>query len=325
MIYSKTPFRVSFFGGGTDFKSYFKRNKSIVIGTAIDKYIYVFISNFYSNLFDHKIRLFYKKNEAVNNVKDIKHKVIKKAFELEGINKDIELHVSSELPSYIGLGSSSSFVVGLLNILNFRKNKKLSKDLLAKRSIIMEQKYLKENVGYQDQILASYGGLNSIIFHGNNFEVKKLITKFEISALINNLFLVFTGIQRRANDIENKKFSPDNKKNKYFLDNINQISFEAEKCFLNSKTPDFFGELLHQTWVQKKKIHKIVSNKIIDDIYEMGIDAGASGGKLLGAGAGGFVLFYVDKKKHNKFSSVFKNRFLKFNIDYYGSKNLQIK
>jgi len=327
MIFSKTPFRVSFFGGGTDFYKYFKNKKSLVIGTAIDKYIYIFLHRFYSNLFDHNIRLFYSKNEFVKSTAEIKHNVIKKIFVKEKLSKDIELHIMSELPSYIGLGSSSAFTVGLLNLINDYKNKKvLKKKELASDAIYTEQFLLKENVGYQDQILASYGGINAIKFEGSKYRVEKIRPNFDIKKLVNNLFLVYTGVKRTASDIESKKFSPNNKKNMKYLDNINQLSFEAYKCFAKSKNIDFFGELLHQTWLQKKKIHKVVSNNIIDEIYERGIEAGAGGGKLLGAGAGGFVLFYVDQKKHIKFLKAFnKKNYLKFNIDYSGSKTFKIK
>ena len=326
MIFTKTPFRVSFFGGGTDFQKYFKKRKSVVIGTAIDKYIYIFLNKFYSNLFDHNIRIFYSKNEFVKFNYNIKHKVINKIFINENLKKDVELHILSELPSYIGLGSSSSFTVGLLKLINSFKKKQINKKKLADKAIYTEQFLLNENVGYQDQILASYGGINAIKFEKDKFKVEPIKTKFEIKKLIDNLFLVYTGIKRSASDIENKKFSPSNEKKIKYLDNINELSFEAYDCFRKSKSIDFFGDLLHRTWVQKKKIHKVVSNKIIDNIYDKGIEAGARGGKLLGAGAGGFVLFYVDKNKQSKFLKAFnKKNYLKFNIDYNGSRTYEIK
>lgn len=326
MIFTKTPFRVSFFGGGTDFQKYFRKKNSIVIGTAIDKYIYIFLNKFYSNLFDHNLRIFYSKNEFVKYNYNIKHKVINKIFTNEKIKKDVELHILSELPSYIGLGSSSSFTVGLLKLINSYKKKNINKKKLADKAIYTEQFLLNENVGYQDQILASYGGINAIKFEKDKYKVELIKTKFDIKKLINNLFLVYTGIKRTASNVENKKFSPSNKQKIKYLDNINELSFEAYDCFQKSKSIDFFGDLLHQTWIQKKKIHKVVSNKIIDNIYDKGIEAGASGGKLLGAGAGGFVLFYVDKNKQNKFLKAFnKKNYLKFNIDYNGSRTYEIK
>ena len=213
MIFSKTPFRVSFFGGGTDFYKYFRNKKSLVIGTAIDKYIYIFLHRFYSNLFDHNIRLFYSKNEFVTKNNQIKHNVIKKIFIKEKLAKDIELHIMSELPSYIGLGSSSSFTVGLLNLINIYKKKKfLPKKKLANDAIYTEQFLLKENVGYQDQILASYGGINAITFEGKNFKVEEIRPKFELKKLINNF------LSKKINNLLEKEKIDLNKKN-----NINII------------------------------------------------------------------------------------------------------
>ena len=319
MIYTKTPFRVSFFGGGTDFQSYYKKNKSIVIGTSIDKYIYIFMNKFYSNLFNHNLRIFYSKLEFVKKPQLIKHNVIRQIFIKERINKDYEMHLMSELPSYIGLGSSSSFLVGFLKLVNEIKKRKLSKNGLANQAIFTEQNILKEHVGCQDQILATYGGFNSILFNEKKFLVRPITTKFHISDLINNLYLIYTGVQRKASNIENKKFSTNNK-NKNNLDYIRDIAFEAYECFKKSNKPDFFGTLLNQTWQYKKKIHKVVSNKIIDEIYNKGRENGACGGKLLGAGAGGFILFYVQKKNQSKFEKSFKNEnLIRFNIDYKGS------
>lgn len=324
MIISKTPFRVSFFGGGTDFPEYFNKKKARVIGTAIDKYIYIFLSKFYSNLFDHNLRIFYRENEFVKNINRIKHKVFKTLFSNEGIKKDIEIHVSSELPSFVGLGTSSSFSAGLINLINFYKNNHaLNKKALAKKTISFERVSLKENVGYQDQILASYGGINTITFENNKFFVKKINPKFSLKKFNENLILVYTGIQRRASKIEKKKIN-NIKKNMSFLNTITDISNEAYKCFEKSNTPDFFGELLNQTWKEKKKLLNEVSNDTINEIYDKAIDAGASGGKLLGAGAGGFVLFYVKNDKKRKFYRAFNNKnLIKFRFENKGSTIIQ--
>ena len=301
MIVSKTPLRVSFFGGGTDFPEYFSNNKSRVIGTAINKYIYLFQNKFNSNLFDHQLRLFYREVEFVKDVSKIKHSVFKKILQKENIYKNIEIHASSELPGFVGLGTSSAFTVGLLNLINFYKyKKKLTKSILSKKSIHFERKILKENVGYQDQILAAYGGLNSIEFYDNTFKIKKLEPKFSLDKFKKNLILIYTGIQRRASHVEQKKIKKI-KKNLSYLNNITDISNEAFKYFQKSRQTDFFGKLLHETWLQKKKLHKTVSNVVINNIYDRALDSGALGGKLLGAGAGGFVLFYVKENKKKNF------------------------
>lgn len=325
MLISKTPFRVSLFGGGTDFPEYFGKRKSRVIGTAINKYIYFFQSKFFSNLFDHKLRLFYKKNEFINSVSEIEHKVFKYALRSEKILKDIEIHVASELPGFVGLGTSSSFTVGLLNLLHYYKFKKImDKFELSKKSIDFERNVIKENVGYQDQILAAHGGFNSIIFDHKGYKIKKINSKFPIKFLNNNLYLVYTGIQRRASHIETKKIK-NLKKNFSYLDQINQISDEAFKLFSNSNTPDFVGHLLHQTWNLKKKLHKSVSNKRINEIYNLAIESGADGGKLLGAGAGGFILFYVRQSKKKGFLKNFDNKnLIKFDFCDKGSEILKL-
>ena len=326
MLISKTPLRVSFFGGGTDFPEYFNRKKTTrVIGTAINKYIYVFQNRFYSNFFNHNLRIFYKNNEFVKKIKDIKHQVFRQVLQDENINKDIEIHVSSEMPSFIGLGTSSSFTVGLINLINnFKYKNNLHPKILANKALFLERIRLKENVGYQDQILSAYGGFNCIELSKDGYKVNKISTKFSINKFSQKLYLIYTGIKRRAEKIEKKKISKLNA-NLSYLDTISDIANEAYKCFVNSNNTDFFGKLLNETWVQKKKLHSQVSNNVIDNIYEKAIDAGASGGKLLGAGAGGFILFYVEDNKKNKFLRAFNNKqYIKFDFENFGSKILRI-
>lgn len=325
MIISKTPLRVSFFGGGTDFPEYFNRKKTRVIGTAINKYIYVFQNKFYSNFFNHNLRIFYRNNEFVKKIKDIKHQVFRQVLQDENINKDIEIHISSEMPSFVGLGTSSSFTVGLLNLINnFKYKNNLHPKILANKALFLERVRLKENVGYQDQILAAYGGFNSIELSKDGYKVKKISPKFSIKKFNAKLYLIYTGIQRRAEKIEKKKINKFNV-NLSYLDIISDISNEAYKFFENSNNTDFFGKLLNETWTQKKKLHSQVSNNIINNIYDKAIDAGASGGKLLGAGAGGFILFYVEDNKKNKFLKAFsKKQYINFEFENLGSKILKI-
>lgn len=325
MLISKTPLRVSFFGGGTDFPEYFNSKKTRVIGTSINKYIYVFQNKFHSNFFNHNLRLFYRNNEFVKKVKNIKHQVFRRVLQDASINKDIEIHVSSEMPSFIGLGTSSSFTVGLINLINnFKYKSHLHSKILADKAIFLERVRLKENVGYQDQILAAYGGFNSIELSKEGYKVKKILPKFSIKKFSQKLYLVYTGIQRRAEKIEKKKINKLNI-NLSYLDTISDIANEAYKCFTNSKNADFFGKLLNETWALKKKLHSQVSNNKINSIYDKAIDAGASGGKLLGAGAGGFILFYVEDNKKNKFLRAFNNKqYIKFDFENFGSKILKI-
>jgi D-glycero-alpha-D-manno-heptose-7-phosphate kinase len=325
MLISKTPLRVSFFGGGTDFPEYFNSKKTRVIGTSINKYIYVFQNKFHSNFFNHNLRLFYRNNEFVKKVKDIKHQVFRGVLQDANINKDIEIHVSSEMPSFVGLGTSSSFTVGLINLINnFKYKSHLHSKILADKAIFLERVRLKENVGYQDQILAAYGGFNSIELSKEGYKVKKISPKFSIKKFSQKLYLVYTEIQRRADKIEQKKINKLNV-NLSYLDTISDIANEAYKCFINSNNTDFFGKLLNETWTQKKKLHALVSNSIINDIYDKAIDAGASGGKLLGAGAGGFILFYVEDNNKNKFLRAFSNKqYIKFDFENLGSKIIKV-
>ena len=320
ILISKTPLRVSLFGGGTDFPEFFSKRTAILIGGSINKYIYIILTRYYSELFLNKLKFFYSKLEFVKSNKDIKHPVIKKIFIKEKITKNVELHIASDLPSNSGLGSSSSFTVGLMNLINFYKYKKLKPIDLAKKAIFFERNTLKECVGYQDQIFSAMGGFSKIEISKNNkiklsrYKNCKLIKKIQ-----DNLFLVFTGIKRSANKIESKKISKF-KKNINFLRKINKIALVADKKLKSSNNPNFVGELLSQTWELKKKLDKAVSNSKIEKLYHKCLDHGATGGKLLGAGAGGFLLMYVPKKNKKKFCQKFKKNLIQFSFSEKGSE-----
>lgn len=324
MIYSKTPLRISLFGGGTDFPEYFKKKKSIIIGGSINKFIYIFLNKFYSQLFEENIRLIYKNHEFIKSLKDIKHKAIREIFKKNNLNKNIELHIVSDLPGNTGLGSSSSFSVGLINCINKLKKKNLSKAKLASYVINFERKILKENVGYQDQIFATYGGFARIeIKKSGNFSVKHFKNKSYIKKIEKNLFLIFSGITRSASEIEKKKIKKI-KKNKKILDQIVEISRLAEKKILSKENPDFIGHFLNRYWQLKKQLDEKVTSTKIDNLYKLCTKNGASGGKLLGAGNGGFMLFYVPSNKHNQFRKKLKNRIIDFKFNNQGSKTQNI-
>jgi len=312
MIISKTPLRISLFGGGTDFPEYFQKKKSTIIGTTIDKYIYITFNR--TLRFDkNNIKIFYKNNEFVDNVKKLKHKVVKEILIKEKITSDLDLHIVADLPSYSGLGTSSAFTVGLMSLLKSSRKINISKNQLARDSIKFERNTLGESVGFQDQIHASYGGFNKIEIDNKNIKVTAL--NFDKKKLQQNLFLVFTGLTRKADDIEKKKIKRI-KINMKHLDKINEISEFAYKLIKKNKI-DEIGDLLGETWSLKKKLIGNLSNNIIDDLYEKGITAGASGGKLLGAGAGGFILFYVKNKYKSNFLSKMKNQNI---VDFQFSK-----
>lgn len=320
MIISKTPLRISLFGGGTDFPEYFNKKKSTIIGTTINKYIYITFSR--TLRFDNNnIKIFYKNNEFVNNVKKLKHNVVKKILIKERIINDLDLHIVADLPNYSGLGTSSAFTVGLMNLLKSVRKINISEHQLAKECINFERNILGETVGFQDQIHAAYGGFNKIEIYKKNIKVTSL--DFNKKKLEKNLFLVFTGLIRRAEDIEKKKIKRIDINFKY-LDKISEISEFAHKLLKKNKI-DEVGKLLAETWETKKKLVGGLSNKTIDDLYEKGISAGASGGKLLGAGAGGFLLFYVESKYKKLFlSKMKKNKVVDFEFSLDGSKIINI-
>lgn len=308
MIISKTPFRVSFFGGGTDLPEYFSRNKGAVISTAITKYIYHSVSYHSKQINDNSIKIAYSKIENLNDLNEIKHAPFREIIRESGIKNDIEIHVVSDLPSYTGLGSSSSFTVGLINILNEYKNKKISKMELAKKAIHIERNILKESVGYQDQTIAAFGGFNLIEFSNkDNIKVTPIdLSNSFKSELSSSLMLFFTGIKRKAQNIEINKINNINKISTE-LKKIYEITFKAMNVLENSKSISEFGFLLNETWNLKKSLGSDVSNKIIDQMYDDAIKAGAIGGKLLGAGGGGFLLLVVPEEKKSKVRINLKN------------------
>jgi D-glycero-alpha-D-manno-heptose-7-phosphate kinase len=301
MIISKTPYRISFFGGGSDYVDWYSKFGGEVISTTINKYLYISCREL-PNFFDHKYRVVYSKVEEVKKIKDIQHKVIKFALLKKKIKDNLEIHYDGDLPSRSGMGSSSSFVVGLLNALNEYKNIRFSKKLLAEESINFERNILKECVGSQDQVACSFGGFNSISFSKKGkFKINKIknIENFK-NKLINNLVLLYTGKQRIAQDIA-KKFAnniADSKKKE--MQSILECVFLAKNMIANMQLNEF-GLLLDDSWQMKKKLHKNVSNNELDDIYNLAKTNGSLGGKILGAGGGGCFLFYVPFDKREFF------------------------
>jgi len=307
MIISKTPYRISFFGGGSDYPNWYNKNGGVVLSTTIDKYIYI-SCRYLPPFFNHKYRIVWSRIESVKTFNQIKHKAVKEMLKNFKIKEGLEIHYDGDLPARSGMGSSSVFVVGLMNALNNFVGKKISKKNLAQESIYFEQKILKESVGSQDQIAASYGGFNKIIFKpGGKFIVQPIsMKKDKIIELNKNLLLVYTGIKRTAHDIAKGYISKlqENKKN-HILE-IENFAREGEKILKNGKLKDF-GRLLHESWLEKKNLSSSITNSSIDEIYSKAIKYGASGGKLLGAGGGGFFLFYVPYFRQKYFIKYFKN------------------
>lgn len=324
MIISKTPYRISFFGGGTDYPEWYLNNGGEVISSTIDKYLYLTMRSLPS-FFEHKYRISYSIIEHAKKISDIKHPAVRealKAYEYyDQGNLGTELHYDGDLPARSGMGSSSVFVVGLLKILLGIK-KKISPLNLAKKSIHFEQTILRETVGSQDQVAASYGGFNIINFKKNgSFKVENLIKDdAELETLSENLLLVYTGLSRTANWIAKSYINKLNTSRKDSLDKIVKQTKLAKNLFL-AKDYDSIGSLLHEVWMEKKLLSNKVSNNYIDAIYNNGLKNGALGGKLLGAGGGGFILFYVKKNKQKKFINFFnKLTILKIKFSKKGSE-----
>jgi D-glycero-alpha-D-manno-heptose-7-phosphate kinase len=294
MIISRTPFRISFFGGGTDYPAWFKEHGGSVIGAAIDKYCYISLRHL-PPFFEHKSKIIYTQVELVNDAAEIQHPAVRGILTDMGIKYGLEIHHDADLPARSGLGSSSAFTVGLLNALYALDSRMVSKRDLGREAIRIEQDVLKEEVGCQDQIWAAYGGLNRIDFHPDGtFSVAPFILSAARRAeLEQSLMLFFTGFSRFATD-----FAADQIKNMNSRRNqlrmIRSLVDSAADILLNPKTPlRELGELMHQSWRIKRELADGVSNAQIDEIYDAGREAGAIGGKLLGAGGGGFMLFIV--------------------------------
>lgn len=321
MILCRTPFRVSFFGGGTDFPQWYLENGGAVISTSINKYSYITVRTL-PDIFNYRYRLRYFKTEEVKNINEIKHPTFREALKKHFLkNKTIEIVHNADLPAMTGLGSSSSTAVGTIHALSFFNKKKLNKLDLALDAIDIEQNILKENVGSQDQVAASFGGFNYIQFNRNRIKVNKILNIKNVEKIEKSILLVFSGIQRKAGNIERDKIK-NLKKNYNYLTLMNQLTLEARSILLSNKfTINEFGKLLDHQWEIKKKLSSMVSNPKINDIYELGIQNGAYGAKLLGAGHGGFIVFICNENVKNKIKEKLKNFFnISIKFENSGSK-----
>lgn len=297
MIITKTPFRMSFFGGGTDMEDYFKENGGAVLSTTIDKFCYVNVRHL-PRFFDYSTELSYSKTERVKEVNEIEHPLIRNTMKMLDMH-EIRLTYEADLPARSGLGTSSSFAVGMLLAFYALKGKYADKKKLADEAIYLERVLCNEAGGWQDQIAAAYGGFNKIVFNENGYEVKPIIISPERKKqLNNNLMMFFTGFTRFSSDVQrvNNETSIEEKRSK--LKKMYEMVDEAEEILCNkNKDLDDFGRLLDESWKLKKQTGKGVSTSAIDELYERGMKAGALGGKLLGAGGGGFLVFYVQPEK----------------------------
>ena len=307
MIITKTPFRMSFFGGGTDMEEYFKENEGAVLSTTFDKYCYINVRHL-PRFFDYSTELSYSKTERVTDVNDIQHPAIREAMKMLDMH-EIRLTYEADLPARSGLGTSSSFAVGMLNAFYALKGKYADKKRLSDEAIYLERVLCKEVGGWQDQIAASFGGFNRINFNADGYEVLPVIISPERKRQLNyNLMMFFTGFTRFSSDVQmaNNAKTSENKKER--LKKMYELVDEAEAVLTNKERDlDDFGRLLDVTWRLKKGTGDAVSTSSIDELYEKGIKAGALGGKLLGAGGGGFLVFYVQPEKQKMVKEAMKD------------------
>ena len=300
MIITRTPLRISFFGGGTDYPVWYREHGGAVLSTAIDKCCYI-TSRWLPPFFEYQSRLSYSRIENVNDNGRIEHPSARECLQFLDINGGVEIHHVADLPARTGLGTSSAFTVGLLLGLYALKNQMRDKHALAVDALHVEQNLIREAVGSQDQVSAAYGGFNRINFNrDNSFEVKRVLTApARLAALEQNLALYFTGFSRIASEIaqEQVRVTPQRTKE---LETMFQMVDEAEDIVTNPhRSLDEFGRLLHEGWKVKRSLTQKITNSDINEIYEAGLDAGALGGKLLGAGGGGFLLLYVPPERRD--------------------------
>ena len=315
MIMSRTPFRVSFAGGLSDIREYYKKDYGAVVSTTIDKYVYHIVNR----KFDDNIQINYSKAEIVPDISEIQHPIVREVLKLRKLERNIEITVMSDIPARTGLGSSSSFTVGLLHALYAFTGKPVDREMLAQEACHIEIEVLKEPIGKQDQYASAYGGLNYIRFNADEtVKIQPITMKQSTKAeLDESLLLFYTGIKRDASSI----LSESKANMEICRSDVDQLRGLATDIATALRKNDLsrFGELLHEGWTYKKKTGKVTNQKI-DSYYENARAAGASGGKILGAGGGGFLLLYCEKKYHEKVRQTLSSlREVVFHLDSEGS------
>lgn len=293
MIITRTPFRISFFGGGTDYPVWYRNHGGEVLGASIDKYCYL-TCRYLPPFFEHKIRIVYSKIEDCNSISEIQHPAVREILRYLEMTRGVEIHHDGDLPARSGIGSSSSFTVGLLNALAALKGTPYAKHQLALDSIFLEQEVLKETVGSQDQVLAAYGGFNRIRFGADSrIEVNPVIVpQNRLDELNESCMLFFTGVKRNASEIAGSYIETLNERQQD-LKSLQALVPEALSLLTGRESIARFGELLDESWRIKSSLSPQVASRELKDLYEAALSAGAVGGKLTGAGGGGFLLLIV--------------------------------
>lgn len=325
MIISRTPVRLSLFGGGTDYQEYFERSPGAVLGTTINKYIYLGLNRL-SEFFDYRIRIAYSKVELVNDIDDILHDNIRECLRHVKSNGFLDVHLFSDLPARTGLGSSSAFTVGFLNALHALHGEAVNKARLAREAVYVERKMIGENVGYQDQYHAAYGGFNIIEFASDRVSVRPVsIEEEKKHALERAMMLFYTGLQRSAHEVVREQIdNTRNKQNDGVLADMLEMVYEAERVIARSSSEEMIeilGGMLDESWKAKKRLSNRITTTDIDEYYDKAISAGAYGGKLAGAGGGGFLLFIVPEREKVRVREALRDLLeVDFRFDNEGSK-----
>jgi D-glycero-alpha-D-manno-heptose-7-phosphate kinase len=319
MIITRTPFRISFVGGGSDLRDFYSKCQGAVLSTSINKYMYISSHKFFE---EDKIRAKYSITETVQNIEELKHEIIREALKMVDIKGGVELSSIADIPAGTGMGSSSAFTVGLLHNLSAIKREYTSKEMLAQEACRMEIDILKEPIGKQDQYAAAFGGLNIFRFNANEtVSVEPLYLKQEVyTQLQENLVLFYIGNERKASDILTEQKNNIGSADKFAVLKDMVALVDVLKDVLYKGTLDEFGLLLHQNWLLKQRLASKISNDYIGDLYQLGLKNGATGGKLLGAGGGGFILFYCPKEKQQKLIKAMPVRHFDFKFDNEGTK-----
>lgn len=321
MVISRTPFRISFFGGGTDYPDWYRDNPGASLVTTIDKYCYI-TCNYLPPFFNCKHRIVYSKREMVKKVSEIQHPSVRETLRFLRITRGISMQHVGDLPARSGVGSSSSFTVGLLHALHALEGKMVSKRQLAFEAIEIEQKKMGENVGSQDQLATAFGGLHKIEFEGeNNIRlIQVTINPKKIKFFQSHLMLFFTGLSRLATNIAEEQIQKIPKKKSELQEMYGMV--QEGLNILNGKVSfDRFGKLLHESWRIKRTLSSKITTPIIDEIYDTARRSGAIGGKLLGAGGGGFILFFAKPEMHSKIKEKLKKiLYVPFKFENLGSQ-----
>ena len=307
MLISRTPYRVSFFGGGSDYPSWYSNHGGATLSTTIDKYSYI-TARYRPPFFPDKSRVVWNRIEEVAHHMDILHPAVRETLKYLEIEDGVEIHTMGDLPSRSGLGSSSTFTVGLLNVLAALKGKSFNKAGLALEAVHIERDLIKENVGIQDQIAAAYGGFNHTTINQDGSFLIKPVESDRLQKLESHLLLFFTGISRTASDIAAAQINIHKTGEKDdALKSMQCMVGDAINILTNRGDINAFGHLLHESWELKRSLTSNISTQFVDEIYEKGRAAGALGGKLLGAGGGGFMLFFAPPAHHDRIREALKD------------------